>query len=196
MRRDLLVTALIFSVVGFMAGALFTGAIGGARPASPVLSPPVVQSSSPEGLPEGHPPLELAERWQELRERAESNPDDVGAAVELANFLYDQGSWEQAAVWYEKALALNPRDTSVRTDYATSLYNQGRAGEAIAEYGAALRDEPDKPQALYGLARAKLEAEQDRDAAEKLYEQLRRAHPEFEGVRLLAALLAETKLGE
>ena len=196
MRRDLLITALIFSVVGFLAGALFTGAVGGARPASPALSPPVAPSSSQEGLPEGHPPLDLAERWQELRERAESSPEDFGAAVELANFLYDQASWEQAAVWYQKALALNPRDAGVRTDYATSLYNQGRAGDAIAEYGAALRDEPDKPQALYGLARAKLEAEQDRATAEKLYDQLRRAHPDFEGVRLLAAQLAETKPGE
>ena len=196
MRRDLLVTALIFSIVGFIAGALFTGALGDARPVSPSLPAPVAPTVAQEDLPEGHPPLEMAERWQELREQAEASPGDVLAAVELASFLFTQGVWDQAEFWFEKALALNPRDTNVRTEYATLLYQQGRADDAIREYGVVLKEEPGKPAALFWLARARLEAKGDRVGAEKLYQQLRRAHPDFEGVQLLAALLEQGQPAE
>ena len=190
MRRDLLVTALIFLFVGFAAGALYTGALGGpaitAAPGRPAAAAPVPAS---EELPEGHPPMDLAAQWQELRELAEANPQDERAQVDLANFLYDQGVWDQAAPAYQRALAINPRNTNVRTDLATSLFNSNQFEAARREYETALKQEPDKPQALFGLARVKLEGLQDRAGAEQAYERLRRAHPTFEGVAILAGLL-------
>lgn len=201
MRRDLLITALIFSIVGFIAGALFTGAIGGAPSAvavTPPARPPAGQTAaiSEGGLPEGHPPMDLATRWQELRERAEADPKDAAAALELANFLFDQGAWDQAAIWYKKTLALGPDDTDVRTDYATSLYNSNRADDAVREYNAVLKAEPDKPQALYWLARAMAEKQGDFAGAEKILARLRRAHPDFEGIGLLESLLKDLKDAE
>lgn len=193
MRRDLLVTALIFTIVGFLAGTLFTGALGGpGRVASPAPQEPA-QSAGGQNLPEGHPPMEMAGRWQQLRDRAEANPEDDKAAVELANFLYDQGVWDQAAVWYRRALALNPRNADARTDLATTLYQSGRYDDAIREYETALEQEPDKPQALFGLARAKLDGKQDRAGAEQAYERLRRMHPTFEGVQILAEMLGKAR---
>lgn len=194
MRRDLLVTALIFLLVGFAAGALYTGALGGptiaAPPGRPAATAPVPAS---EELPEGHPPMELAARWQELRERAEANPQDELAQVDLANFLYDQGVWDQAILAYQRALAINPRNTDARTDLATSLFNSDQFEAAQREYETALKQEPDKPQALFGLARVKLEGLQDRAGAEQIYERLRRAHPDFEGVAVLAEILGKGK---
>ena len=198
MRRDLLVTALIFAIVGFIAGALFTGAVGDGAPTRPVAPPPrpAGQPASEGELPEGHPPMELAARWQELLERAEANPGEVEPAVELANFLYDQGAWDQAALWFEKALAINPDDTDLRTIYAISLYKVNRVDDAVREYEAVLAVEPDKPQALFGLAHAMVEKLNDRAGAEQILERLRRAHPGHESIALLESLLDAAKAAE
>lgn len=191
MRRDLLVTALLFTIVGFIAGALYTGALAGSGPAAAqgrtVSNPPAGSGV----LPADHPPMEEARRWQELREKAEANPKDENAAVELANFLYDQGVWDQAIEWYQRTLEINPRNTNARTDMATCYFQAKMFDEAIKEYTAALTDEPNKPQALFGLARVKFEGKQDRAGAERVFEQLKQAHPTFEGVEVLAGILGK-----
>lgn len=193
MRRDLLVTALIFLVLGFFAGALYTGAVGGPARPNPLTAGASAPPETPADLPEGHPPMEMAERWQQLRERAEANPGDEQAAVELANFLYDQGVWDQAVVWYGRTLEINPRNLDARTDLATCLFQSQQFDESIREYEAALQQEPNKPQALFGLARVKLQGKNDRAGAEQVFEQLRRSHPDFEGVKVLADLLRQAR---
>lgn len=190
MRRDLLITALIFTAVGFIAGVVYTRQTGGtvlrAAPAPAAMS----QAADP-ALPEGHPPLDLAQRWQTLQQQAEANPRDARAALDLANFLYDMERWEEATVWYGRALELDPKNTDARTDLATCYYNLGRYDEAIAGYTQALKLERDKPQALYGLAMARLRGKQDTAGARQAYEQLRRSHPDFPGLSTLAEQLGE-----
>lgn len=190
MRRDLLITALIFTVVGFVGGYLYSEGTGQGKlsPASPAA---VASATAEEGLPEGHPPLDMAQRWRELEERAQQNPDDAGAAIELGNLLYDLQRWEEAATWYQRALELTPRNAEVRTDLATVQFHLGRFDEAMAGYNRALELEPNKPQALYGLALVYLHGKQDRAGAGRVYEQLRRSHPDFPGVEQLARQLEQ-----
>lgn len=190
MRRDLLITALIFTAVGFVAGIVYshqTGA-GSLRPAPP---PSAASPAGDPTLPQGHPPLDVAQRWQTLQQQAEANPRDARAALELANFLYDLERWDQAVTWYQRALELDPKNTDARTDLATCYYNLGRYDEAIAAYNQALKLERDKPQALYGLAMARLRGKQDTAGARQAYEQLRRSHPDFPGLPTLAEQLGE-----
>ncbi|MBI2955951.1 MAG: tetratricopeptide repeat protein [Acidobacteria bacterium] len=188
MRRDLLLTALIFTAVGFLAGALYTRHAGEPGP-----TPNPVSASMPAesdvGLPEGHPPIDLAQRWRELEQRVQANPQDAAAALEFANFLYDLERWEEAVFWYRRTLELEPKNTDARTDLATCYYHLRRYDEAIADYSLALELQPNKPQALYGLALARLEGKQDVAGARQLYDQLRRNHPDFPGVELLAQQL-------
>ncbi|MBI4467494.1 MAG: tetratricopeptide repeat protein [Acidobacteria bacterium] len=190
MRRDLLITALIFTAVGFVAGVIYTRHSPGANLPTALVQPPLAAASDPE-LPEGHPPLNVAERWGALRQQAEADPKDPRAASELANFLYDIERWEDAIFWYRRVLALDPRNTDARTDLGTCYYNLGRYDEAIAEFNRSLELEPDKPQALYNLAMARLRGKQDRAGARQAYERLRRSHPNFAGLETLAQLLEE-----
>lgn len=178
MRRDLLITALIFTAVGFIGGYIYSQhtAPSSSRASGPAS---LAMLEADAGLPEGHPPIDVAQRWRALQEQADANPNDPRAAVELANFLYDIERWEDATFWYKRALALEPKNTDARTDLATCYYNLRRYDEAIAEYEAVLALEPNKPQALYGLALARLNGKQDAAGARRLYEQLRRAHPDF-----------------
>lgn len=189
MRRDLLVTALLFTAIGFVAGVIYSRETRGGRLLGP--QPPAAARTAEAALPEGHPPLDLAERWQALQQQAEDNPRDAQAALALANFLFDIERWNEAVFWYRRTLELDPQNTDARTDLATCYYNQDRYEEAIGEYNRALELEPDKPQALYGLALTRLRGQQDRAGARRAYEQLRRSHPEFPGVELLSQELGE-----
>ncbi len=190
MRRDLLLTALIFAAIGFFGGYVYFRETVGS-PLQPGVRPAAPAATGSQELPEGHPPLDVSERWRDLEARATSNPDDVQAALDLANFLYDIQNWEEAITWYERVLARQPRDTNARTDMATAYFNLGRHEEAVAAYGRVLEIEPNKPQALYGLALARLHGQQDRAGARQAFEQLRRAHPDFPGVVLLEEALGQ-----
>jgi tetratricopeptide (TPR) repeat protein len=177
-RRDLLITALVFTAVGFAGGVVYMQY--GVSPASEAAgSPSMAMPEDPAGLPEGHPPINLAQQWQTLREKAEANPNDPKAALELANFLFDIERWEDATFWYKRALTLEPKNTDARTDLATCYYNLKRYDEAIQEYTVALELEPDKPQALYGLGLSRLNGKKDLAGARQAHEQLRRNHPNF-----------------
>lgn len=147
---------------------------------------PSPAAEADEELPTGHPPLDVAQRWRELQERAEANPRDVGAARELADFLYDLERWEQAVFWYKRTLELEPKNTHARTDLATCYFHLNRHDEALAEYARALKLEPGKPQALYGLALTRLQGKKDRAGAQAAYKELRQAHPTFAGLEQLA----------
>lgn len=190
MRRDLVLTALIFAAIGFMGGYVYFRETAGS-PMQPPVRPASPAATQSQDLPEGHPPLDVSERWRELEARATSNPDDPQAALDLANLLYDMQNWEEAVTWYERALALQPKNTNARTDMATAYFNLNRYEEAIAAYKRALETEPDKPQALYGLALALLHGQQDRDGARRAFEQLRRTNPNFPGVALLEETLGQ-----
>lgn len=189
MRRDLVITALLFVVIGFAGGILYSRYTHNS-PLRPT-APPSVAAESQQDLPEGHPPLDVSQRWNTLRQQAEANPRDVQAALELANFLYDIERWQDAIFWYRRALELEPKNTDARTDLATSYHNLGRYDEAIAEYNRSLEFEPNKPQALFGLGMARLRGKQDAAGARRLLEQLRRTHPDFPGIEILAKELGE-----
>lgn len=185
MRRDLLITALIFTAVGFVAGYVYTkqASEGNART---TLQQPGVPGGSGQDLPQGHPPIDQAQRWLALEQQAQARPDEPRTLLELANFLYDIQRWEEAAVWYERALTLDPANADARTDLATCKFNLGRIDEAIAGYTRALKDEANKPQALYGLALVRLRGKKDAAGARQAYEQLRRHHPDFARLDVLA----------
>jgi len=191
-RRDLLITALIFTAVGFVGGVVYRDYAPG-RPSTALVQTPAA-AMSPEAeaaLPEGHPPLNIAEQWNRLQQQAEANPKDAGAALELANFLFDVGRWDDAVRWYRRALELDPKNTDARTDLGTCYFNLARFDEAIAEFNLVLELQPNKPEALYNLAMARLR-QQDPAGARRAYDQLRRNHPNFPGLPQLARMLEES----
>lgn len=190
MRRDLLLTALVFTLIGFFGGYVYFKETAASPMQAPVRPVATAGGQGPE-LPQDHPPLDVSQRWLELEERATSNPNDVQAALDLANLLYDIQNWEKAATWYERVLALQPGNTDARTDMATCYLSLGRFDRALAEYERSLAEEPNKPQALYGLAVARLHGKQDVAGARKAFEQLRRTRPDFPGLAGLEESLKE-----
>ncbi len=190
MRRDLIVTALIFIVIGFVGGYIFTRQAG---KSGALLTPPLTggaqSADEAMGLPPGHPPIDVSQRIVELRQEAEGKPEDPVPALRLADFLFEVGRCQDAVAWYERALARAPKEIDARIKMASCLTETGQADAAIRHLNTVLELKPNEPHALYHLAVAYLRGKQNRAEAERLYRQLRQVNPNFEGLDDLERLL-------
>src|SRR5208337_3575805 len=105
MKKETIITAVIFLAVGFLAGYITDAQMNwSARQkaaqtvATPSEMPPTGGAASApaggampqQGLPEGHPPIDSAAVVQQMEVMAEQNPKDPDVRLKLANFLYDQ----------------------------------------------------------------------------------------------------------
>ena len=119
MKKETIITAVIFLAVGFLAGYITDAQMNwsarqktaqtAATPSE--MPPPGGAASAPaggampqQGLPEGHPPIDSAAIVQQMETMAAQNPKDVDVRLKLANFLYDQKQYPKAIEWYQRAL--------------------------------------------------------------------------------------------
>ena len=117
-----------------------------------------------------------------FEDQAAARPADPRPRLELANLLYDHKQFEQAVLWYEKALELDPRDVSARTDLGTCYFNLGRADEALREYRKSLAIDPRHQPTLYNMVLVNLEGSHNFAAARQAWEQLHGLNPQYAGL--------------
>ena len=105
------------------------------------------------------------------------NPEDNSARIRLGNLYLEAGHDDEAIPWFRQALEREPDNAHAGTHLAQSLANIGRLEEAISEYEAVLALAPGNPQALLGLGRVKLYAQQDIRGGVEAWEDLLRVAP-------------------
>jgi tetratricopeptide (TPR) repeat protein len=100
-----------------------------------------------------HPEInsEIMAEINKLRERVNSNPDDIQATLKLANLLHDVHIFDQAVEYYRRYLERNESDPDARVDMGICLFELGKVNEAIAEMEKALSYAPNHQLALYNL---------------------------------------------
>ena len=157
MKKETIITAVIFLAVGFLAGYITDAQMNwnarqkaaqtAATPSE--MPPPGGAASAPaggampqQGLPEGHPPIDSAAIIQQMEDMAAQNPKDVDVRLKLANFLYDQKQYSKAIEWYQRALELDPKNVNARTDLGTAYFYTGRPQDALREYDKSLAIDP------------------------------------------------------
>ena len=192
MKKETILTAVVFLVVGFLAGYItdaqmnWSGRQKAAMTASPGMpsempsggAPSAVQGGGmPPGLPEGHPPIDTALVIKQLQGEAEQNPKDPEIPLRLANFLYDQRQYQQAIEWYQKSLAINPKNVNARTDLGTAYFYIGQAGRALEEYNQSLAIDPDHKPTLLNVIVVNLEGTHDIAAAQRAWDRLHNLDP-------------------
>ena len=197
MKRETIITAVVFLVVGFFIGYITEAEFNWNAPEkmAPASAAAVGADSSgtaaqntPAGgmgnaqLPPGHPPLEMAGKIKELEEQAAQHPQDPAPRLELANLYYDQQQFDRAAEWYEQELKLEPNNASARTDLGTAYFNLGRPTEALKEYEATLRINPTHEPTMYNLIVVNLEGIHDFAAARAAWERLHQRNPNYPGL--------------
>jgi tetratricopeptide (TPR) repeat protein len=178
-----LITALVFLCVGFVAGYVFRSQTGHGelqQAAAPTQPGAAAAGAADDGsLPPGHPPIDTSSQEQAMEQAATANPQDPAAPLKLANYLYDQGAFQQAITWYEKAVTLNPRDVDASTDLGTCYFNVGRSDDALRQFQHSLAIEPGHQPTLFNIIVVDLEGKHDSKAARKAYETLYRLNPSY-----------------
>ncbi len=191
MKKETIITAVVFLAVGFLAGYITDAQMNWSgrqkvaeSAAAPSGMPPAGATSAPgseampqQGLPEGHPPIDQAAIVAQLANAAAQNPKDVDIRLKLANFLYDQKQYSKAIEWYQRALELNPKDVNARTDLGTAYFYTGRPQDALREYNKALDIDPKHEQTLLNTIVVNLEGTHDLAAAQKAWDRLYKLNP-------------------
>jgi TPR repeat protein len=192
MKKETILTAVVFFVVGFLAGYItdaqmnWSGRQKAGMTATPGMPSQMPGGGAPgtaqgggmaSGLPEGHPPIDMASIIKQFQQEAERNPKDPEIPLKLANFLYDERQYPQAIEWYQKSLAINPKDVNARTDLGTAYYYIGQTGKALEEYKQSLEIDPDHKPTLVNLIAVNLEGTHDIAAAQRAWDRLHNLDP-------------------
>jgi len=196
MKKETILTAVVFLVVGFLAGYITDAQLNWSGRQKAVTTgdasmpsggaPGAAQGGGMAGLPEGHPPVDVALMIKQLQEQAAQNPKDPEIPLRLANFLYDQKQYGQAIEWYQKSLALNPKNVDARTDMGTAYYYTGQAERALKEYTQSLAIDPEHKPTLLNTIVVNLEGTHDYAAARRAWDRLHKidpANPQLESLK-------------
>lgn len=191
MKKETIITAVIFLAVGFLAGYITDAQINwSARQkavqsaAAPSDMPPDAGASTgasgapPQGLPEGHPPIDSAAVIKQMEALAAQNPQDAEVRLKLANFLYDQKQYSNSIEWYQQALELDPKNVNARTDLGTAFFYMGRPQDALREYAKSLEIDPKHEATLLNSIVVNLEGTHDLAAAQKAWDRLYQLNPD------------------
>lgn len=195
MKRDTLITALVFLAFGFLAGYIYRAQAGHnatvevqAGDPTPSSGPGTSGAAGSVGsgpgasaavLPPGHPAINDATLVQALEDQANSNPRDPAPPLKLADYLYDHRKYEQAISWYQKALQLDPTNVNASTDLGTCYFNVGRADDALKQFHRSLAIEPRHQPTLYNIIVVEMEGKHDYKAAADAWETLHRLNPAY-----------------
>jgi tetratricopeptide (TPR) repeat protein len=133
------------------------------------------------------------EELKAFKDIVERDPQNVKAAIELANRLYDANRFGEAIPYYAKAFELDPRNINVSTDLGTALYYVGRPDEALAQFDASLRIDPGHAQTLFNIGIVRRDAKKDIAGAVAAWEQLLEAQPGYPEAARVRALINDTK---
>jgi len=199
MKRETIITASVFLVVGFLAGYItfsLTSSRGPGLPASvPAVAGAQQQGDAPavptatgavagasRALPEGHPPVDTDTAIRMVQDEMAQNPKDPKIPLGLANFLYDQKRFAQSIEWYQKALALDPSNVDARTDMGTAYFNSGNPDQALEAYRKSLEIDPHHGQTMFNLIIVEMEGKHDLGAARKAWTRLHQQDPAYKGL--------------
>ena len=195
MKKETVITAVIFFAVGFLAGYIYdaqknwnaqraAASAPHAREDAPGEAAPAGGAGGGMGqtLPEGHPPIDTSAVVKTLEEQAAQSPADPEPRLKLANYLYDHQQWQQAIESYQKALGLDPKNVNARTDLGTAYFNAGRPQEALREYRKSLQYDPTHQPTIYNSIVVSLDGLHDVAAAQKAWEQLNKMNPSYPGL--------------
>ncbi len=97
------------------------------------------------------PSMEMMQEIEQLKERAQNNPNDFDAQVELANNYFDINRYDQAVDYYLRAIAINDQNPNVLIDLGVSYFNSNMADSALIYVNKALELEPHHVQGLYNV---------------------------------------------
>jgi tetratricopeptide (TPR) repeat protein len=172
--------ALGLGVAGVLFG-LLVGWIIGSQHAAPAVPPPAAAATQPAGGQaagqQAPPPLDES-RAAALASTAQQNPNDEATRVQLGNMYFDAERYQEAANWYQQALAINPKDINASTDLGIAFYYMNEPDRALAQFDKSLSIDPRHAKTLLNVGIVRAFGKQDlRGAADAWRKALDAAPP-------------------
>jgi cytochrome c-type biogenesis protein CcmH/NrfG len=130
-KETFLMVTLLALAVGFFGGVVF--AVLKSDSKAPVPSAPVQM---------GTPAPADSDRIAALERKAQANPGNANAWVELGNAYFDSNQYEASISAYRKSLELNPGNPNVWTDMGVMYRRNGKPEEAIKAFDQAIAADP------------------------------------------------------
>jgi len=191
-KRETIITAIVFLAVGFMAGYVTSSQVNGDANKRIATGPTdhvhtEGEQGNPgggaaQGLPQGHPPVDNSAMIKALEGQIAENPKDVNSLLQLANAYYDSGQWQKAADGYAKVLQLEPKNVNARTDLGTAYFNLGRPEEALSEYAKSLEADPNHQPTMFNTIIVLMHGGGDAKAAKSAWDRLYKINPSYPGL--------------
>ncbi len=94
---------------------------------------------------------ELKNRIAGLEKMVVAQPNNVDAAVQLANDYFDLGNYEKAVEFYKKAISLDPNNADAMTDMGVAYRRLKKPDESVAAFRQAIIIRPDHALALFNV---------------------------------------------
>jgi tetratricopeptide (TPR) repeat protein len=176
MKRE----SFVYMISGTVFG-LLVGWIIGSQHAAPAVPPPAAAATQPAGGQaagqQAPPPLDES-RAAALASTAQQNPNDEATRVQLGNMYFDAERYQEAANWYQQALAINPKDINASTDLGIAFYYMNEPDRALAQFDKSLSIDPRHAKTLLNVGIVRAFGKQDlRGAADAWRKALDAAPP-------------------
>ena len=146
------------------------------RPEPPPAEAARTAPAPAEDVPE---PLPIDEdRAAALLATADEAPDDVESRVDLGNLYHEARRFEDAAPWFEAALALDPDLVEVSTDLGVAYFYLGSVDRALAQFDRSLEIDPAHAGTLLNIGIVRATGKQDFAGAIEVLQELQRLAPD------------------
>jgi len=173
MKSESLVFAAAGTLVGFLGGWIIGSQHTIARgPAAGVAaSAPAPAPATPPGNAASAPALDTA-KVQAATGRASAEPRNPAPRIQLGNLYFDAEQYQEAARWYQEALAIDPSNADVSTDLGVSFYYLNEPDRALAQFDKSLAINPKHSKTLLNLGIVRAFGKQDLQGAAKAWQEV------------------------
>jgi tetratricopeptide (TPR) repeat protein len=130
-------------------------------------APPVQAAASGER----GPALDEA-RVQALTTILTNDPNNAGAAVQLAGTYFEAERYDDAVKWYQEALRIDPKNVEASTQLGMTYFFTQGADPALAQLDRSLEMSPNHPLTLLNKGIVLWRGKQDKEGAGRIWKQL------------------------
>jgi len=136
------IAGMCFGVIlGWVIGTQQARRPGPVAPAAQTGASAQGQAAGGANTPQQAPALDEG-RVQALTTIVKSDPKNLNAVVQLGNTYFDAERWDDAILWYKRALEIDPRNADASTDLGVSLYYSNKSDEALKQFEHSLSISP------------------------------------------------------
>ncbi len=192
MNKDQAVFFLTGILLGLVLGYVFAYQIHRPDPVEQAHAAAAGQPRAPG--PDNDAMMEqVAQHLGHLKQRLESDPNDLEALVGLGNLFYDAAKYPDAIEYYSRAVKLSPDDPDIISDLGVSYRRNGNPNRAIELFRQATEAVPNHWQSWLNISIVAMQDLNDLAQAEEAISRVEQIQPDVPHLQELRDLLKHLK---